>query len=216
MNNLNIEKVYYFPTAIYTLKNTTFLPKVREISKEYMDVANPDKTLNEIYPLFMSSNYFLDARLKEFTDFVGHTAWNILQDQGYNMDNKTTFFTEMWTQEHYKTSNMEKHFHKFGSQIVGFYFLDVPKNSSKIILHDPRETKSIIGLHEKDTSKISDATETINLTPEEGLFVFTNSWLSHSFNRNESDKPFRFVHFNLSVMDIIPQPIHVPPPAEVI
>jgi hypothetical protein len=31
------------------------------------------------------------------------------------------------------------------------------------------------------------------------MLILTNAWLPHSFTRNNSDKPMRFVHMNLSV-----------------
>jgi hypothetical protein len=30
--------------------------------------------------------------------------------------------------------------------------------------------------------------------------MFTNSWLPHSFTKNPSKKPFKFIHFNVGVM----------------
>jgi len=45
------------------------------------------------------------------------------------------------------------------------------------------------------------------------MLMFANSWLAHSFTRNASDKPMRFIHFNLSVQ-LAPQ--QAVAPAEVI
>jgi hypothetical protein len=39
----------------------------------------------------------------------------------------------------------------------------------------------------------------INFVPEPGMMLFAPAWLAHSFGRNPSKAPFRFVHFNLSV-----------------
>ena len=35
------------------------------------------------------------------------------------------------------------------------------------------------------------------MKPEAGTIVFTNSWLPHSFPRNPSNKPLKFIHFNV-------------------
>ena len=115
------------------------------------------------------------------------------------MGNKEVFFTEMWTQEHYKHSLMEQHTHKFGSQIVGFYFLETPENCSRLLVHDPRPAKTIIGLDEFDVNEATEASDIVNFTPEPGLLVFTNGWLPHSFSRHMSEEPIKFVHFNLGV-----------------
>ena len=55
----------------------------------------------------------------------------------------------------------------------------------------------------------------INFAPEEGQIVFTNSWLPHSFTRNESDKSFIMIHFNLGVT-YTPQIVSFNQDAEVI
>ena len=44
----------------------------------------------------------------------------------------------------------------------------------------------------------------VNFTPEPGMMMFAPAWLAHSFNRNTSNLPFRFVHFNLTVQPNAP------------
>jgi hypothetical protein len=67
------------------------------------------------------------------------------------------------------------------------------------VIHDPRPGKVIVSLPAEDDSKITAASPMVMFTPEPGVLILTNSWLPHSFTRNQSDKPMRFVHMNLSV-----------------
>jgi hypothetical protein len=106
---------------------------------------------------------------------------------------------EMWTQEHHKHSSMDQHTHGYGSQIVGFYFLEAPENSSRVVFHDPRMGKVQIDLPESDSNNATVASKMINFEPKPGLMIFANAWLAHSFTRHANDKPIKFVHFNLSV-----------------
>jgi uncharacterized protein (TIGR02466 family) len=149
-----------------------------------------------------------------FANFVGATAWNILQEQGYAMENKLVHFTEMWTQEHHKHSSMEQHVHGFGVQIVGFYFLEAPEDSSRVVFHDPRAGKVQNDLPEQEMSNATPASRMVNFEAKEGRLIFSNSWLPHSFTRHASDKPIKFVHFNLTVSQA--QPTCTMPTAEVI
>jgi uncharacterized protein (TIGR02466 family) len=156
--------------------------------------------------------------MTEFSEFIGITAWNILNEQGYDMQDMAMSFTEMWTQEHHKHSSMDTHVHGFGSQIVGFYFLEAPEDGSLAVFHDPRSAKVQIDLPQKDINAATPASKMINFTPKPGLMIFANSWLPHSFSRHAADKPIKFVHFNLTV---IPAPAasnacDIPPAAEVI
>lgn len=189
----------HFPCPIYLVERPDFLESVNTVSEESLAEQRKAQDLNEIYPVVMSGNYFADQRLNKFSEFVGSTAWNILSEQGYFMQDKVVSFTEMWTQEHHKHSAMEQHTHGYGSQIVGFYFIDVPDNSSRVVFHDPRMGKSLIDLPETDVNQATIASKMINFEPKPGLMIFANAWLAHSFTRHANDKPIKFVHFNLSV-----------------
>ena len=210
-----LQVAYHFPCPIYIIERPDFLEAVNTVSEEALDVVKKAQTLNEIYPVYMTSNYFGDPRMVEFSEFVGATAWNILNEQGYAMQDNAVSFTEMWTQEHHKHSAMDAHVHGFGSQIVGFYFLETPEGGSNVVFHDPRAAKVQIDLPEQDQSVATPASKMVNFTPKPGMMIFANSWLMHSFTRHAADLPIKFVHFNLTVIHQ-PQACAMPPAAEII
>jgi uncharacterized protein (TIGR02466 family) len=150
----------------------------------------------------MTDSYFADERVNEFTEFVGATAWNILNEQGYAMQDKAVTFMEMWTQEHHKHSSMDQHVHGYGSQITGFYFLETPEDCSRVIFHDPRAGKVQIDLPEQNMNNATAASKMINFTPRPGMMIFANAWLAHSFTRHAANTPIKFVHFNLGVQQV--------------
>lgn len=199
--NTQLEVAYHFPCPIYMIERPDFLKSVLKVTNESLKKKHKEQQANEIYPVYMSDNFFEDPRIKDFVDFVGSTAWNILNEQGYAMQNFQVFFTEMWTQEHFKHSSMEQHVHGFGAQIVGFYFLEVPDNSSRVIFHDPRMGKAQTDLPEQNPNNASIASKMINFEPKPGLLMFTNAWLAHSFTRHAADKPIKFVHFNINAQN---------------
>jgi Putative 2OG-Fe(II) oxygenase len=201
----------YFPSLIYTIEKPEFLKVVKEVSEERLKIQKAQKKVDPIYPVIMTDNLFTDDRMTEFTKYVGQTAWNILQSQGYAMDNLVTTFESMWAQEHHKHSLMEQHVHGFGAQLVGFYFLEVPEKSSNVVFHDPRAGKVQTNLPETDVSLVTPASQMINFSPKPGLLMFANSWLPHSFGRHAANKPMKFVHFNLNVQ--VAQTVSCPMPA---
>ena len=208
-----LQVAYHFPCPIYIIERPDFLDAVKVVSEEGLEVAKKAQPLNELYPVHMTGSYFADPRVSGFSEFVGATAWNILNEQGYAMQDKAVQFTEMWTQEHHKHSAMDAHVHGYGSQITGFYFLETPENCSHVVFHDPRAGKVQIDLPEQDMSMATPASKMINFTPKPGMMIFANSWLMHSFTRHAAELPIKFVHFNLTV---IHQPQTCPAPAEVI
>jgi uncharacterized protein (TIGR02466 family) len=210
-----LQVAHHFPCPIYIIERPDFLEVVQTVSEEGLAINRKAQELNEIYPVVMSGSFFTDPRMAGFSEFVGATAWNILNDQGYAMQDKAVQFTEMWTQEHHKHSAMDAHVHGFGSQIVGFYFLETPENCSRVVFHDPRAAKVQIDLPEQDMSMATPASKMINFEPKPGMMIFANSWLAHSFTRHAAEQPIKFVHFNLTVIQQ-PQACATPPAAEIV
>jgi hypothetical protein len=174
---------------------------VLQVFDEHVATSLQHRPLNPLYPSVMTDNLLTDARTQDFAQYVVGTGWNIMKSQGYDMRKKVTYFHSLWGQQHFKYSNMEEHIHNDGVQLVGFYFLDVPEEGCKLVLHDPRPGKIQISLPEEDISKITEATNSIVFDAKPGTLFFTNSWLPHSFTRNGSDKPVKFIHMNISVKD---------------
>jgi len=213
VKNTQLQIAHYFPCPIYLIERNDFLETVNQVSEEALMAQRKAKKLDEIYPVYMTESYFADPRMAKFSEFIGATAWNILNEQGYAMNDKMVQFTEMWTQEHHKHSAMDAHVHGFGSQIVGFYFLETPENCSRVVFHDPRSAKVQIDLPEQDAMLATPASKMINFEPKPGMMIFANAWLAHSFSRHAAELPIKFVHFNLTV---IPAPKVCSTPAEVI
>ncbi|CAB4122508.1 Conserved hypothetical protein CHP02466 [uncultured Caudovirales phage] len=211
VQNIQLEVAYHFPCPIYVIQRPDFLASVQEVSEEALKVAYKERDLNEIYPVYMTGSYYADPRVSAFSEFIGATAWNILSEQGYAMADKVVQFTEMWTQEHHKHSAMDQHVHGYGSQIVGFYFLETPEDGSRLLVHDPRAAKVQIDLPEEDMTMATPASKVINFEPKPGMMVFTNSWLAHAFTRHAAELPIKFVHFNLTVN--MAAPMSCPAPA---
>jgi len=187
----------YFPSSVYILEKPEFLKSVNKISDQYLSKAQND--VNDIYPVKMTDNYMNEESISDFSSYVLNTAWNILKSQGYAMDNYTTHFSEMWTQEHGKVSGMEQHVHGFGSQLSAFYFLECPKDCSRVVIHDPRPGKVMSSLPEENMTLATPASLMVNFEPKPGMLWFANSYIPHSFTRNQSDDPIVFVHMNIYV-----------------
>ena len=206
----------YFPTMVYTIEKPEFLEAVGKIAEEALVEVRKNTELNEIYPVHMTGNLYDKPEIIPFQYYVGGTALNILNEQGYNTQGFDTYFSEMWCQEHFKHSAMEQHVHGAGSQIVGFYFLEAPEDCSRVLFHDPRAGKPLISWAETDMTQATFASNIINFEPKAGLLMFTNAWLPHSFTRHGSDKPIKFIHFNLGLRPAAPVFSCATPAAEVI
>jgi len=202
-----LDEVGYFASSVYLVKKPEYLDIVKASAyKNFVDGPR-----NAIHDIQMGANMSLDPDVQPFAQYVSQTAWNVLNSQGYNMTPLVTFFTEMWMQRHNQNSGMEQHLHS-QTQVTAFYFLTVPEGGCTMTLHDPRHAKVYASIGESDPSKYTAASNSVVFTFSPGDLVLTNSWLPHSFSRNQSEQPTEFIHMNLGVMQN-PNP---PPQAEVI
>jgi hypothetical protein len=203
--NNQLEAFYHFPSAIYRIAKPEFLDIAKTVAEEHLvKIKKEIPNLSEIYPIYQTGHFADDPRLKDFSLYVAQTAWNILQEQGHDMGNYETYFQAMWCQELHKTAGQEEHIHGYGAQIIGFYFLDCPENSSRILIYDPRPSKKQINLPESNITNATLASTIINFQPKPGELYFTNAWMPHGFTRNSSNEFMRFIHFNVGIRDAQP------------
>lgn len=203
MPQTEIQSNYYFPCGVYTVENPTFIEPMLKVSKDYIKQSkkkNPE--LNEIYPVRQTDDFVRDKRIAQFNKFIGDASWNILDNQGYAMNNYYTTINEVWCQEHHKFSGHEQHIHGSNAQMCGFYFLESEEDAVKALIHDPRGEKVYASLPQKKIEDVTLGTNVVNFNTKPGTFIFINAWMPHSFTKNKSNKPFRFIHFNIGVQYI--------------
>lgn len=189
------EAYFYFASPIYVGDHPEYLPIVSEVSEEMLSKIT--EAPHELYPMHNSENFVFDSRLSDFCQFLSKEGYNILEAQGYAMDNYGVSIDALWAQKHYKHSLMEQHVHG-GTQLVGFYFLEAPENCSRPLFHDPRAGKMQNYLPEADIGNATLSSGIINFEPKPGMLILSNSWVPHSFGRHGAEKPLKFVHFNLN------------------
>jgi len=141
---------------------------------------------------------YQDKRFYNFELLIRNTARNILIDQGFDLDNYSLNYTEMWIQKFAFEGggHQDTHVH-WDNHISGFYFVDCSERTSKPIFHDPRQGRMMLNLPIKDHSKLCPAMERQIIKVKRGTLLMFNSWLPHQFSVDDGIDPFRFIHFNL-------------------
>ena len=204
-----LQTQYLFASGVYCIEKPEFLTTAKFVSKQYLDEAKKnkpkDKLMDKLFPVVMSGSFGHELLINPLAMYIANTGWNILNGQGYAMDNHEIFMMDFWAQEHHMTSSNEEHVHGFGSQITGFYILEAPEHCSNITVFDPRAGKKQINLLERDVNQVTQASLVVNYTPKAGNLYLLNSWLPHGFSRHGSEKPLKFIHFNLGSRFIQPQ-----------
>ena len=89
----NLEMAVYFATAVYSISKPEYLDSALTVFDEA--IAKNTAQMNELYPVKMTDNLFMDERIRDLAGYISSTAWNILSSQGYKMDDKVTYFQSM-------------------------------------------------------------------------------------------------------------------------
>jgi hypothetical protein len=192
---------YYFSSPVYSKILPEYLDVAKSVSNEYIaDIKNTIE-FSELFPYYNTQNFENDSRILPLATEIIKTCSHVLDTQGYDLGNYELVFTEFWCQEHQYSGGQERHIHGGGNVLTGFYFLECPLDSCKLVIHDPRPAKEFGSfLQEKDYNTGSEASQAINFTPEAGQLIITNSYLPHTFTKNGSKEFFKMIHFNVTAV----------------
>jgi hypothetical protein len=128
-------------------------------------------------------------------------SFDILDEQGYELKDYKLYFNEFWVQEFSNLGGGNHNTHIHGnSHISGFYFLKCSEKTSYPVFHDPRQSKLMCQLPEKDENNLTLANEKISVFPKPGILLMFNSYLPHEFVVDNGIEPFRFIHFNIQAI----------------
>jgi uncharacterized protein (TIGR02466 family) len=193
----------FFITPIYSSEKIEWLEKINQVTDSYILDAkerNKSNLINnrDFNTVHHSTALTGDENFKEFLQYINSNAFDILNNQGFNLTDYFLATTELWVQEFSSLGggNHSPHVH-WNGHVSGFYFLKCSGNTSYPIFHDPRVGKLMNSLPEKNISKVSDSSSLINFKPKPGTFIFFNSYLQHEFPVDAGIEPFRFIHFNI-------------------
>ena len=209
---------WHFGTPVYRIEKPEWVTKLNKATDKYIKNAqkNLQPELKERKKILGNKDYLKvkdhgvsyhstplngDPNLKEIETYIGHTAWNLLDEWGYDMSLYTMFFTEFWVQEFAKQGggHHSTHVH-WDNHISGFYFLKCNDKTSYPIFHDPRSGAMMTKLPHKDKSKLYNMSYMIHFKPKPGSLIFFPGYVPHEFAVDMGVEPFRFIHFNLQAV----------------
>jgi uncharacterized protein (TIGR02466 family) len=190
-----------FITPIYFDEKKDWIEKLNKISDPYIKKAREENKLinnKDFATVHHSQSLIQNINFKEFIEYINSNAFYILNNQGFDLTNFVLATTELWVQEFASLGggNHSPHIH-WNGHISGFYFLKCSDKTSYPVFHDPRSGRMMNLLTEKDNSKVTLASSSINFKPQPGDFIFFNSYLQHEFVVDHGIEPFRFIHFNI-------------------
>ena len=212
--NISFKSAQYFQTPIWNAEVPIFLKDAIKITDKYIKKSEKllkDRLKNEPkwrqdlgdFGLSKHSESFSnDPKIKSLVDFIGQRSIEFLNWQGFNLQNHSLHFTEFLVQEFSDKGggHHDTHVH-WNQHVSGFYFLKCSEKTSYPIFHDPRPGAEMTKLFMKKQTMIGLGTSQIHFKPNPGTMVIFPGYLPHQFALDVGLEPFRFIHFNLKVVE---------------
>ena len=198
----------YFKTPIWVEDKPEFVKSLTKASNKYIKAARnfPEakahiKKFGDFGRSYHSTPLTMDNNFRDFRDYIGLKSWEFLDHQGFDMQQYTTMFSEMWVQEFAKKGGGHHSAHVHWNQHVsGFYFLKCSDKTSKPIFHEPRTGARSTKLKMKSNSGLFNGTELVHFKPKPGTLIFFPGYLEHEFSVDFGIEPFRFIHWNIQAV----------------
>lgn len=185
----------YFPTSICRDEKPEL---AHEVLSLYEEVVDP---LRDENPYFVQSeDLTAHTGVQNLRSYLLESARYILRSQGYSVEKYDFFLSGLWAQEITQGSGTNSHIHK-NSQLSGWLFLDVGKQSAFPVYHDTRINKNMVELDYVEGEEISFATSAVHFKNiAAGTVLFNNAWVPHEL-RPGKGKPTKCIHFIISHKD---------------
>ena len=196
----------YFNTAIWSEQKPEFVKSLNKASNKYVKEArNRNKEHIKKYGDFGLSHHStpltMDNNFLDFRNYVGQKSWEFLDWCGFDMQQYTTMFSELWVQEFAKNGggHHSAHIH-WNQHVSGFYFLKCSDKTSYPIFHEPRTGARATKLKMKPGNGVFHGTELVHFKPKPGTLIIFPGYLEHEYAVDFGVEPFRFIHWNIQAV----------------
>ena len=173
----------FFWTPFWSNSIPEWVDKIDKACQVHLDWAHEresskvEKLGSDFGMVYHSGPIETDPNLKELVDYIGGTAYNLLETWGNDISNHKVIFDSMWVQEFSQNGggHHRVHIHE-NCHVSGFYFLR-NDNSSFPLFHDPRPGAMMTKLPQKNETEITAATRMCNYQPVPGDIYMFPSYL---------------------------------------
>ena len=196
----------YFKTPIWFEQKPEFIKSLNQASNQYIKDAKKRekeyiKKHGDFGRSYHSTPLTMDNNFLDFRNYVGQKSWEFLDWQGFDMQQYTTMFSELWVQEFAKNGggHHSAHIH-WNQHVSGFYFLKCSDKTSYPIFHEPRTGARATKLKMKPGNGIFHGTELVHFKPKPGTLIIFPGYLEHEYAVDFGVEPFRFIHWNIQAV----------------
>ena len=198
--------VEYFKTPIWIEDKPEFVKSLNIASNQYIKDAKKRekdyiKKHGDFGRSYHSTPLTMDNKFLDFRNYIGQKSWEFLDWQGFDMQQYTTMFSELWVQEFAKNGggHHSAHIH-WNQHVSGFYFLKCSDKTSYPIFHEPRTGARATKLKMKPGNGVFHGTELVHFKPKPGTLIIFPGYMEHEYAVDFGVEPFRFIHWNIQAV----------------
>jgi len=196
----------YFKTPIWIEDKPEFVKSLNKASNQYIkDAKKREKEFikkhGDFGRSYHSTPLTMDNKFLDFRNYIGQKSWEFLDWCGFDMQQYTTMFSELWVQEFAKNGggHHSAHIH-WNQHVSGFYFLKCSDKTSYPIFHEPRTGARATKLKMKPGNGIFHGTELVHFKPKPGTLIIFPGYMEHEYAVDFGVEPFRFIHWNIQAV----------------
>jgi len=196
----------YFKTPIWIEDKPEFVKSLNKASNQYIkDAKKREKEFikkhGDFGRSYHSTPLTMDNNFLDFRNYVGQKSWEFLDWCGFDMQQYTTMFSELWVQEFAKNGggHHSAHIH-WNQHVSGFYFLKCSDKTSYPIFHEPRTGARATKLKMKPGNGVFHGTELVHFKPKPGTLIIFPGYMEHEYAVDFGVEPFRFIHWNIQAV----------------
>ena len=196
----------YFKTPIWIEDKPEFVKSLNKASNQYIKDAKKRekeyiKKWGDFGRSYHSTPFTMDNNFLDFRNYVGQKSWEFLDWCGFDMQQYTTMFSELWVQEFAKKGggHHSAHIH-WNQHVSGFYFLKCSDKTSYPIFHEPRTGARATKLKMKPGNGVFHGTELVHFKPKPGTLIIFPGYMEHEYAVDFGIEPFRFIHWNIQAV----------------
>lgn len=199
----------FYSFSIVFLQNHQLARQILPIARKYLsDSSKLTNEWNYKNTYSCDEGLALEKDLEFFKNFILEKSRDYLDSKSIKLKKNKKLWVSMFASEMTKGDQHLPHNHP-GALLSGLIYLQVPENAANLEFSSPR-CNNIAWSSLLDSESYSYKTEifevrpdhTISVTPQEGLFLFWESWALHRVPVNDSFEPRITMVFNVGIDDV--------------
>jgi hypothetical protein len=183
-----------FSSSVYYIYKNKWL-------KLFKDILNNDLEKDNAFNL--RKDISDNKKTFNFSDYITSLSLEILNSQGYDLKKYSLKVNDLILNK-FSTKRLFNEDVKLNPQghISGYYFLECDDKTPYPLFHDPRPSKAMIELPQKNIKEVDQSSDKVRFNIIPGSLILFNSYIPCELPMGSKLNKFSFISFNIKAYPI--------------